>query len=94
MIRVIIEHQVKTGQDIFPLLRELRTNAMQYLGYVSGETLVNTKDISNILVISTWQTLEAWNVWEESRLRATFNQPVEALSLGKSKVRTYSIVSI
>ncbi len=93
MIRVIIEHQVKTGQDIFPLLRELRANAMQYSGYVSSETLVSTENISNIIVVSTWQTLEAWNVWEESRVRAAFNQQVEALLLGKSKVRKYSVVS-
>ena len=52
MFKVIIERQVREGEDISPLLRELRAAAMHYPGYVSGETLVSTQDSSIIITIS------------------------------------------
>ncbi len=44
MIKVIIERQVKKGEDISLLLLELRAAAMCHPGYVSGETLLSTED--------------------------------------------------
>ena len=93
MIRVIVERRVKRGEDILPLLRELRANAIQYPGYVTGESLASTEDGSNIVVLSTWQTLEAWKSWEKSRIRVGINNQVEALLVEKSKVNTYRVIS-
>jgi heme-degrading monooxygenase HmoA len=60
MIRVIIERRLKRGEDIAPLLRQLRAAAMLHRGYITGETLVSTEDKSTITVISTWRSLEDW----------------------------------
>ena len=56
VIKVIIERQVKKGENLAPLLRELRATAIHQPGYVTGETLVDTEDSSNIVVVSIGDT--------------------------------------
>lgn len=44
MIRVMIERKAKAGEDLSALLVELRVAAItHFLGYIGGETLVNTE---------------------------------------------------
>lgn len=74
MVRVIIEHKAKDPEVVIDVIRELRNEAMRKPGYITGETLVNTDDPSNILVISTWQTLEDWIAWDRSDLRNRITQ--------------------
>jgi len=93
MIKVIIERQVKKGEDISLLLLELRTAAMRHPGYVSGETLLSTEDSFNIVTVGTWQTLEDWKAWEASEVRAKLYQRAEPLLARKPKVKTYGIMS-
>ena len=93
MIKVIIECQVKKGENLAPLLRELRATAIHRPGYVTGETLVGTEDRSNIVVVSTWQNLEQWKVWEASETRAGLYKRIEPLLVEKPRVRTYEIMS-
>lgn len=72
MIRVLVYQRAKTEKDIVALmdaLRELRNEAMKQPGYITGETLVETKDPSNILIISTWNTVEQYNAWNKSEPR-------------------------
>jgi hypothetical protein len=42
MVRIMIERQLKKGENIGRLLLELRKEAMLRKGYVSSETLVRT----------------------------------------------------
>ena len=93
MVKVIIERQVKKGEDISSFLQELRTAAIHRPGYVTGETLVCTEDSSTIVVISTWRTLEEWTDWEASGVRTRLCQQVEALLAKKPRVRTYMLMS-
>ena len=93
MIKVIIERQVKKGEDVSPSLRELRAAAMSYPGYITGETLVSTQDSSVIVTISTWNSLEDWKRWEASETRAKLYQQIDALLLEKPIVRTYQIMA-
>ena len=93
MIKVIIERQVKKGEDIALLLLEFRAAAMRYPGYVTGETLLSTEDSFNLVTISTWETLEDWKAWETSETRAKLYQQAEPILVGKPKVKTYGIMS-
>ena len=92
MIKVIIEHTVKKGRDISPLLLELRAAAIQYPGHVSAENLLNAEDSSKVVVVSTWQTLEDWKAWEKSRVRTTLYQRAEALLTAEPRVEIYRIM--
>ena len=93
MIKVIIERQLKPGEELYSLLRELRATAMHQPGYVTGETLVSTEDRSNILVISTWQSLEQWKAWETSEIRDRLYLQIEPLLKEKLRIRTYEVMA-
>ena len=93
MIRVIIERQVKKGENFLTLLRQIRAEAMKQPGYITGETLVNADDHANIIVISTWQSLKDWRAWEASETRAKIDRQIESLLVEKAKVTAYRYLS-
>ncbi len=93
MLKVVIERQVKRGQDIFLLLRQLRMAALDRPGYITGETLASTEDPSVIVVISTWRNAEAWKAWEASEERRRLYEQIAPLLAGAPKVSTYQIAS-
>ena len=72
MVRVIVNHLTKSREDaerLMGVIVQLRNEAMKQPGYVTGETLVNNEDPTNILVISTWNTPESWDAWDTSEAR-------------------------
>ena len=93
MIRAIIERHLKKGEDISQFLRQLRGAAIHEPGYVSGQTLVNTEDSSDIIVISTWLSLEQWQSWAASEKRLNIYKQVRPLLTEEPKVRTYSVAA-
>ena len=93
MIKVIIERKLKKGENLGPLLRELRAAAIHQPGYVTGETIVSTEDSSSIVVLSTWQVLEDWKKWETSETRVRIYQQIEPLLSEKPKVKTYQMMA-
>ena len=69
MVRVIIEHQAKSPEDakqVIAVIHEIRDEIMKRPGYITGETLINTGDECNIIVISTWHYADNWKDWEKS----------------------------
>ena len=95
MIRVVIQRHLKEGKkgDLLPLLRALRTAAMNYSGYIHGESLVGTDDPSIISVLSTWRSLEDWKAWEKSGQRVKLYEKIESLLVEKPKVSVYQIMA-
>ena len=91
MVRVIIEHRAKAKdvERVIDIIRELRDEAIKRQGYITGETLVNTEDASNVLVISTWQNLEDWKAWDTSETRVKITQQIYPLLVEPYTVRTY-----
>ena len=77
MIRVMIEHKVKDANNTEPAIeaiRQLREEALKQPGYLTGETLVNTEDPCNVLVISNWRSVEDWHNWDVSEVRSKFTK--------------------
>jgi pentatricopeptide repeat protein len=95
-IRVLIKRHVKKGrvEKAVELLNEIRKMALSQKGYVSGETLINHYDPQSILVISTWQTLDAWIRWEGSEERAASEIKIESLLEVPTKYEVYDIGSL
>ncbi len=58
--RKVPDHLVAT---LIPLLKNLRNLAMNQNGYISGETLKRIDRPGENLVISTWQSIDAWRAW-------------------------------
>ena len=95
MVRVIIQRHLKEGKkgDLLPLLRALRTAAMNYSGYIHGESLAGADDPSIISVLSTWSSLEDWKAWEKSEQRVKLYEKIAPLLVEKSKVSVYQIMA-
>jgi heme-degrading monooxygenase HmoA len=80
-IKIIIRRRVPKDKEakLLPLLVELRSKATTQPGYISGETLRNVNDPQDFIVISTWQSLEAWKTWEASTGRAEIQNRIDTL---------------
>ena len=79
-VKVIILRRVppELTDKIVPLLIELRSHALEQPGYISGETLVRVDDPQELLVISTWDSLESWDRWLGDPVRAEIQGRVDA----------------
>ncbi|CCK79862.1 MULTISPECIES: antibiotic biosynthesis monooxygenase family protein [Desulfobacula] len=71
IVKVIIKRDVTDGKekDFFAHLKNLRFNAMDQKGYISGETLICAEKTNKVMVISKWEKLEDWNNWRNSKKR-------------------------
>ena len=93
MIRVIVEHPARTREDaekIIEIILQLRNEAMKQPGYITGETLVDTADPRNVLVISTWDKAEHWNAWDTSDLRTSITRAMFPLLERPYSVKLYT----
>ncbi len=93
MIKVIEGLKLTDEADIQSILLQLRTNVMQYPGFVSAEFLRSESDISLILVISTWQKAEFWRSWSESRVMKDLYRQAEISLADGPRVSIYSIMA-
>ena len=64
------------------LLRRLRALTVNEKGYISGETLRRVDENGESLVISSWQTLDAWRMWTENEERIELQNEIDRL-IGK-----------
>jgi heme-degrading monooxygenase HmoA len=90
-VKIIIRRRVSKGKegDLLPLLVEMRSMATARPGYISGETLRNVSDPEDFLVISTWQSVDDWRAWEESKPRKELQDKIDSLLGEKSSYGVY-----
>jgi heme-degrading monooxygenase HmoA len=90
-VKIIIRRKVSKGKEaqLLPLLFQLRAKAVNQPGYVSGETLRNTNDPEEYLVISTWKSVEDWKAWEANPVRAETQKKIDSLLGEKTSFGIY-----
>jgi heme-degrading monooxygenase HmoA len=83
-VKILIKRKVAADKaaQLKELVMQLRSLSMKQPGYVSGESLKNVAKQQEYLVISTWDSLSAWNAWQSSKERAKIQDQIDAL-LGK-----------
>jgi quinol monooxygenase YgiN len=88
-IKVVIERRVLPGQErrVLETLRALRARCLEEEGYISGETLRDSEDAHNIVVISTWFGLMDWRRWQASEARREFEQKLRPLLAAPERIR-------
>ena len=92
LIRVFIRRPTKEGKDkeTFALLSKLRSIAVNQEGHISSETLVGTDDPQEIMVVSTWQSMEDWNNWKESEDRKEIDDLLEDIQTEPTSYKSYA----
>ena len=90
-VKIIIKRTVAKEKEaeLLPLLVQLRALATAQPGYISGETLRNIDNPEECLVISTWQSLEDWEKWADSKQRAEIQDKIDALLGEKTQYARY-----
>jgi heme-degrading monooxygenase HmoA len=93
MVRVIVERQLKSGEDIGRLLLDLHMIAVLQKGHISNETWIDVNNNHAVAVFSTWQRLEDWKAWESSKERAKIISRIDPLLAEKAQIKIYEIMS-
>ena len=91
LAKILIKRRFKKGtqKEVLALLNEFRAGAMNQPGYISGETLVSSRDPQTLLVIGTWQDMNSWHRWQENRARRTFEAMMEIYQEGPTHYEEY-----
>jgi len=89
MIKGIIGYKVLRYKDVEPILMKLRSHAMQYPGFVSAENLVSEEDLSVVMMITTWETIETWRGWTESKITKDLLQQAKEVAMGTARLTAY-----
>ena len=89
MIKGIIGYKVLSFNEVEPILMQLRSHAMQYPGFVSAENLVSEEDFSIVMMISTWETIENWTTWVESRRTQDLLRQAKAVVMEAARITAY-----
>jgi len=92
MIKVVVGFRIKVGTDIQPTLLKLRSYAMTFPGFVSAESLINVQDNTNIVTVSTWENVENWKMWENTKIRKQVLKEAENLLRDQPRITMYTIV--
>jgi heme-degrading monooxygenase HmoA len=93
--KILIKRRFKEGNtpQIVALLNEIRSLAMHQPGYMSGETLIKSSYPDDMVVISTWQSLESWRVWRDSAERNKFEAMLEVYQIGATEYEEFTVGS-
>jgi heme-degrading monooxygenase HmoA len=88
-VKVLIERRVLPGREkrAFELLRAIRARCLDEPGYITGETLRDSEDPHNIIVISTWFGLMDWRRWHASQERRAFESELRTHLAAPERVR-------
>ncbi len=91
-VKIIIKRQVSDiqSQQLTPFLKKLRNFAMNQPGYITGETLKGIDPPGKTLVISTWESREAWQQWLANPERVSIQAQIDALIGEPTAYEVYS----
>ena len=87
-VTVLIDRTFKPQgvQKAYEVIVKLRSLATLEAGYISGQTLVSVDNPNRLVVMGTWATVQQWQDWRDSELRADQSAKLESLSTSPEKV--------
>ena len=91
MIKVIVGYRLKPGADIHPVLTKLRSYAITFPGFISAENLVSAQDSSIVAILYTWDRIENWKTWENTKIRKQILNETEELLLEQPRITIYRV---
>ena len=92
-VKILIKHKFKDGnmQAASRFLINTRTGAMKQPGYIASENLRNLEDTDQIVVVSMWETIEAWEAWRSSKERKAHEAEFKDYYVGEAQYEYYSL---
>jgi heme-degrading monooxygenase HmoA len=90
MVRVVIQHSTDDVDGLLNILKEVRDAIFKFPGYVTSEHLLNVKEPTNLLVISTWQNIDKWDAWSKSEVCKKLTVRVKTKLTKPLKITVYN----
>ncbi len=92
-VKILIKRKFKNGnmRAASRLLINNRSAAMKQPGYISSETLRSLDDKDQVVVVSMWENMEAWETWKNSEIRAVNESEFEDYIVGRTEFEHYSL---
>ena len=90
-VKIIIKRSIppqKVGK-VMPLFKKMRSVAVKQPGYISGETLQSINTPGEIVVISTWQTIDEWQDWVTHKERLKIQSQIDMMLGIKAEYKVY-----
>jgi heme oxygenase (mycobilin-producing) len=93
--KILIKRRFREGNtpQIVAILNDIRRLAMSWPGYQSGETLTKNGYPNEMVVISTWRSLEEWLAWKACADRMKFEAMLEVYQEGPTEYEEYLLGS-
>ncbi len=92
-VKIFIKRKVSANSvmELTILLKKLRSLTLNQSGYIYGETLRRVDTEDECMVISTWRSLEEWNVWLHNEQRINIQDDIDSLLGEKTDYSVYEV---
>jgi heme-degrading monooxygenase HmoA len=89
--KILIKRRFKevNTRQIVALFNEIWKLALTQPGYQSGETLMKNDQSNQMVVISTWNSLDEWYSWRDNPDRKKFEAMLEVYQEGPTEYDEY-----
>jgi heme-degrading monooxygenase HmoA len=90
-VKILIKRKVSADKaaKLKDLVMQLRAISVKQPGYVTGESLKSVENPDQYLVISTWDSMNAWKAWLGSQERSVIQNQIDALLGAKTEYEVY-----
>jgi heme-degrading monooxygenase HmoA len=80
-VKVLIKRRCprERERELFRFIREIRHLVPQQSGYISGEYLKSISEPNEITTISSWFSLEDWQLWFDSDERKEIQASIDTI---------------
>ena len=92
-VKILIKRKFKDGnmQAASRFLINTRTAAMKQPGYIASENLRSLDDKDQVVVVSMWETVEAWKAWRNSDERKACVDELRDYLVGEAQYEHYAL---
>ena len=92
-VKIVIKRKFKNGnmRAASRLLINNRNGAMKQSGYISSESWRSLNDPDQVVVVSMWENIEAWEKWKSSGTRLTNETEFKDYLIGQTEYEYYSL---
>ena len=90
-VTLLVEREVIPGAQgqVTMLLRELRSAATLWPGFISGRSVVDAFNPTIFMTISHWSSMSVWENWEKNPRRTAIVDRIRAELQGEPIVRLW-----
>lgn len=92
-VKILIKRKFKDGnmQAASRFLINTRTAAMKQPGYIASENLRSLDDKDQVVVVSMWESVEAWKAWRNSDERKACVEELRDYLVGEAQYEHYAL---